>query len=206
MVYKRIMWMLLLTALAAPDDSTPAEGPLGPEPVLELATEDLKALRQARGAQVVSIAAPTLLVAGAFVTGKIVSEPDSGRQVLAVALMIAGGAGMVLAPNHFQSKAIRSRSLLKQQGLQVARTPPVVVPVLTVTAVAVVGFNTFAGSNEGDNTVAGLLVGLGLYGAAVGVPTLQLDLNRRARQNAGWLGVAPILQRDTRGLSVVGRW
>lgn len=198
-----MLHLVLHAALAA---EAPEPLPVAVEPVLEEAKRDVRAIRAARTAQVLMIALPGAMVATAFVVGR--SKSETPQFSLAANGLLFSGIGMAIAANIFQKKAINSRQRLVVQGLAVPRTPPVVVPVLSVLGVAgtAVMLATLVQVDKPWLTTTGATVTAISFGACFGLSTLQLEWNRTARKRAGWISVAPTRIDRSTGLAVVGSW
>lgn len=210
-----VLLAALLAAFAA-DGSAPSRPP-ALEPVYDLATRDLRHLRNARADQVLAVAWCGAFMAGGFAVSRLgpdgEGERESGlQQVAATTLFAAGGAAMAVFPIALRHQAWKSRKLLQEQGLQVRGTPPVVMP-LAITGILVASGGFMASKlqevpayRRGEVATGPIAVGMTLYMVSVGVGTLQLDMNRRARRSAGWLGVSPLPVRDGAGMAVAVAW
>jgi hypothetical protein len=162
-------------------------------------------------AQLFALSTPAVFMAAAFAQTTLVRDdsgfPRASAQSFSVyALWVASGVGMVGSAMVFHRKTIRSRYFLKQQGLAVPRTPPVIVPALATIGVLSAMSASAVETRGGQVRTSGLALGLGLYAISVGVGTYQLDLNRRARRDAGWIGLAPALDPRAPGLALAGTW
>ncbi|MEZ4318387.1 MAG: hypothetical protein R3F61_12825 [Myxococcota bacterium] len=203
--------LLLLSALAAEPTAPPTTGPRGPEPVYDLAKRDLAHLKTARFAQLLALSTPAVFLAGAFASREL---PIDEQGKVTVSLQATGattlttlGLGTMMASSILlHNQAIRSRKRLVAQGLSVPRTPSVVVPTLTILGAFVASAANTTGPRTSQIRSQGLVLGLGMYAVAVGIGTYQLDLNRRARKEAGWIGLAPMLDDRTSGVALAGRW
>ena len=162
-------------------------------------------------AQVAAVSLPAMLLAGAFAQAQIPQKAGGGvainaQSLSAYSLYGLGGLGMMVSSSVFHRRTIKSRSYLTQQGLSVPRTPSVIVPTLAVVGVAAAFGSSSIRAPGDDVRTGGLIAGLGLYAVSVGIGTFQLDLNRRARRDAGWLGLVPAGDARAPGLALAGQW
>jgi hypothetical protein len=177
------------SASAAPAGPSPEVPPFeAPEPLLEQAELDVKAMRAGRIAFLVGAAAPFVAHVGGLAWAPATApgvdpEPET---YAAFGLLTLGGVAMVAAPFWLDQRAQRSRKLLEQQGLRVRH---VSFPVLTgLVAVAGTGFLA-AGvvGQEGEVRGAPVAIGYAATAAALALGSRQVAANRRARVAAGWL-------------------
>lgn len=205
-----MLTLALAVAAHAADAPTPSS-PItiersAPEPVLDLARLDVKALRVARTSQILMVAVPGAMIASAFVAAN--SAPGSPEGIAGGIGVFTSGLGMLVLSNVFHRRAVKSRKLLVQQGLRVTRTPPVIVPILSLVGFAAT--STLAGRivtvrELGPPTGAATLSAVS-FAACFGLGTLQMEWNRIARKKATWITVVPVPHDDRMGLAVVGRW
>jgi hypothetical protein len=196
------MWTVgLWVALAAAAGDKQVEPAVeAPEPILELAQRDLRATRTARGALALSAVAPGMVYFGLRALGPLFEASLDLNAAGAGLLITTGFAGMVAMPLFASARSQRARRALRDQGLSVRKVAPWTV----TTALSVAAPITLLASQS--TRPAGVALGLGLYGGAVAITAVQMSTNRRARKDAGWLGLTPMIAHGAGGVALGGSW
>ncbi len=184
------------------------------EPVLIEARRDLHHLRSASGWRIVALGSPALLLAGSFAIANTSETDLTLNRGAAFTLATSGAVLMAVSTYELGRHATQSRRALNAQGLKVRSIPPIIVPILTTGAHAasllLVSYSFQPGVrtplDDRAYVLSTLTTSLGLHVLAIGVASIQIDQNKRARDATGWLGVAPMLSRGQTGLAVVGRF
>lgn len=193
--------MLFLTLALAAETPTLQ----GPEPILDLADNDVRLIRRARTSRVVVSLTPVFLVTGIVVIANSDVSGEDAAPVQAfggLSLGLLGLAGATAGATVLHFSTTRSRRLLEQQGLKPRRLSPLIAPLL-IGAGAVTGLASIDVTGTVSNSVVGTIA-VSSFAAAVGVSSLQGAWNASARREVGWV-VVPTAG-STPGLQVAGRW
>ena len=166
-------WWLAM-ALAAPL--------VAPEPVLEFATVDVKALRQSRVWMGAATGAPMVTHVGALLppteTGFGVESAGGG------AIYVVGSLSSLVLPVLADRQAQRSRRALVEQGLSVPRVSAAGASLLVGVPALVALGEPLSGDAPPVSRVAAYYA---LSALALALPANQLRVNRKARVEAQWL-------------------
>jgi len=181
-----------------------------PDPVLEWAERDLRALRGSRVAMAMSVTGPPLMTVGVMTAIQIQAlkarEVVRPRDYFGAGVGFAGLGATLIGPPLLASKAMRSTRALRNQFLDVSTGPAWLswsIMGTTATYMAIVVPAAGLGSRATYVWVP-LIVA---YVGSVSASAVQLRMNHKVRQNAGWLGdlsVAPIPIRG--GASLALTW
>lgn len=149
-----------------------------------------------------------------YVAGLRAATALGGRELtyrhgLSAAAGLTGGVGVLVLPTLLQVHAGRSRKHLRRQGLSIRRVPPGLAALGSITAATTLLVYAIDSEQiliDAEDAGPTGVTGITAYAFALGAGTLQLELNRRARSRADWLGMAPDLAPGRVGLRVGARW
>jgi len=177
--------MMTAPALAAEPSPTWGVATTRVEPVADLASIDVKALRRSRTLTSVAFVAPAVNHVGFLATSPLLEADTldaSGGGALGLTSL--GALGMLVVPAWLDGNAQRSRRTIASQGGSVRKvSAPVLTAVLSVVPIVLRGL-----PEAGEDTAPGqVALAYASYAAVVALPLNQLRHNRLARRRAGWL-------------------
>ncbi len=177
-----------LTALALAAD--PPSTFDAPDPVLEWAERDLRALRGARVALAMSVTGPALMATGVMTVRQMEAlsarESIRARDYIGASLGLVGFVATLAGPPMLAGRAMRSNRALRNQFLTVPnRAGWVSWGIIggTVVYVSILASGPEFALEPG--AYAPLILS---YVGSISSSSIQLQRNNKARQNAGWLG------------------
>jgi len=196
------MALALLFTLSALAGEEPALAPQ-PDPIVEWAERDLRSTSRARmGLTLSVIGAPLFALGGSYAA--LGMRP--GEQVAANTIMVGGLGAAVAGPALLASGTLRSQRALSHQDVRITRLPGSLAMTFYVGALL---WTLTPTSSGGINEGLFYSTWIALYGSALTAGVVQLQINQRARRQAGWLAnstVMPSYHNGNVGLAVASRF